>query len=500
MSSNKNTENRMIHKQASATVVLAFTVVCFMFTMFFVSKQVGTSYAVPTESVPKTLKWSGELLDYTNNWKFIARLDSDNNDLEPILTLQYNFKATDESTGKQYDLYCVEGQNAIIGEGYYDLEGEYEQAVAPGLAYILRNSYPMNTNSSYMKICENVKGQVGNTPATTNGQYKSQCQKYVTQYAVWYYLDVMGIKDRNGRTQLASSVAPKINAAAVAGPNYYGAADAIVKLVNDAKAYNSKQLESPTISINKNSIQYAVSEDGKFLESNEVVVSSNKKLDNYSVGFDTNNCDATIVDVNGNESSIFSNGTNFKIRIPLEKINSLETIDMVVAVTGSYTTDTVYSYKKRDNTDGQKPIIAAYTDGVATVDIAVDTKLTKIIKTDKETGKVVSGAVLAILAEDGNEMTRFTTSEEPYYINLTAGNYFVKEITAPEGYELSEEAVPFTVDDTKAINKVEIKNTPTTKVPDTASNIPAYLYIIGSMILVIGVAVIVVTTRQSKNN
>ena len=44
-----------------------------------------------------------------------------------------------------------------------------------------------------------------------------------------------------------------------------------------------------------------------------------------------------------------------------------------------------------------------------------------------------------------------------------------------------------------------MKNTPTTDVPNTAANIPLYLYIIGAMILVIGAGVIYVTTRGNKS-
>jgi len=486
---------RMVKKQASATVVLAATMVFFMISMFFVSKDIGTSYAIPTDSVPKTLKWSGEKFAPNNGWKFISKIE-DGGETLPVLALLYDFKATNEANSKQYDLYCIEGQNAQIAEGYYDLDDEIPSLVAPGLAYILRNSYPMNESSTYMAVCDKATGVVNGSPDAAGGQYKRECRKYITQYAIWYYLDIEGYRDREGRAQLADGAVKKI----LDAKSTNIVADAISRLVEDASNYNDKQTQAADISINKNNIQYTISEDGKFLESNEIVVNSNKKIDNYSVGFDSNNCDATIVDINGNETSIFGSGTNFKIRIPVEKINSLETIDMVVAVTASYTTDTVYSYKNRNDANSQKPIIAAYTDGVAPVDVTLETKLAKIIKTDKETGKVVSGAVLAILTKDGTEMTRFTTSENPYYINLAPGEYFIKEITAPEGYELSDEAIPFTVTENNTINKVEIKNTPTTKVPDTASNIPAYLYIIGSMILVIGVAVIVVTTRQSKSN
>ena len=84
---------------------------------------------------------------------------------------------------------------------------------------------------------------------------------------------------------------------------------------------------------------------------------------------------------------------------------------------------------------------------------------------------------------------------------LSAFNlYKVEETKAPDGYELNQASVAFKVKNDGTITKVVMKNTPTTDVPNTAENIPIYIYIIGGMILVIGIAVIYVTTKPKKNN
>ncbi len=503
MKSKKSKKKIRLDKHSSASIVLAFTFICFMLTMFMVSNQVGTSYAVPTNGVPQSLKFSGRT-GYPSI--FIMRVDNTNQDTDPKVLLNYDFKAKEctstsdsQCTGTEHHMYCIEGQNPTLGDGYYDkIEKPLDSSYAPGLAYILRNSYPLN--SAAMSFCNEKEGLVQGV----SGKYPAQCMKYTTQFAIWYYLDSLGQHDRNGRTQLASGVMDKINFAAnranVSVNAYYEVAEQIVKLVNNAKTYNSQQQTATTISIDKNNVVYHVSEDGKYLESNEIAVTSNKKLNNYSVGFSKNNCDAKIVDVSGNEVSTFNNGTSFKIKIPTEKLNTLDTVDLIVAVTGNYKTDTVYAYQRRDDKDAQRPIIAGYTDGSASVSVTLDTKLVRVIKTDKETGKPVIGAVLAIHGANGNEITRFTTTEEPHYLNLAAGNYILKEISSPEGYELNSDEIPFTVTADTTINEVEMKNTPTTNVPDTASTIPAYLYIIGSMILIIGLSVIVFSTKQNKSN
>lgn len=499
MKSKKTKKKVRLDSHSSASIFLAFTVICFMFTMLMASNQVSVSYAAPTDSVPQTLVFSGETFAGTGkDWLFIVRNDASNQDTDPKLFLSYDFKAKDQTSNTQYEMYCIDKQNATLGSvgSYYDLDGELDPTYAPGLAYILNNSYPLS--STALSFCNDKQGIVNGNA----GIYPTQCKKYTTQYAVWYYLDKM--KNFSGVSQLTAAEMEKINFAAnpanASSGAYYEVAAQVKKLAEAAIDYNSKQQTATTISVDKNNVQYHVTEDGKFLESNEITVTSNKVLNNYSVGFKSNNCNAKIIDVAGNENSVFNNGSKFKVRIPVEKLDTLETVDLVITITGSYTTDTVWAYKLRTNPNAQRPIIPSHTKKVANISITLDTKLVRVIKTDKETGKPVIGAVLAIMGADGNEITRFTTAEDPHYLNLAVGNYILKEISSPEGYELSSEEIPFTVTEDSTINEVEMKNTPTIKVPDTASSIPAYLYIIGSMILIIGLSVIVITTKQSKSN
>lgn len=500
----KNTKNKIkLDKHSSASIVLAFTVICFMFTMFMASNQVGKSYAATSlGTAPDLLKTSVQTFAGTSTpvWNFMTESGSDGNETEPLLTLNYDLKTSVCTNGNctgSYHTYCIEGQNDHLADSvYYKRADQIDSRYAPGLAWILENSYgnSMGTNSYFYQTCSTANG--------VNGKI-NECQKYASQYAIWYYLDTNGAHDRSGRTQLKYNAKSKIDrlADSTNTSNYRAVANAIVKFVQQANDYNKQNQEVTNISIDRNNIQYQVSEDGKFLESNEISVTSNKKLSNYVVGFKSNNCEAKIIDISGNEASTFSGSDKFKVRIPVEKLNTLNTVDLVVTVNGNYVIKTVYSYVSRDNPDvDQKIIIPDYTNAEASVSVTLDTKLVRVIKTDKETGKPVIGAVLAIHGADGNEITRFTTTEEPHYLNLAAGNYILKEISSPEGYELSTDEIPFTVTEDATINEVEMKNTPTTKVPDTASTIPAYLYIIGSMILIIGLSVIVFSTKQNKSN
>ena len=71
----------------------------------------------------------------------------------------------------------------------------------------------------------------------------------------------------------------------------------------------------------------------------------------------------------------------------------------------------------------------------------------RIRKVDKETGKVVSGAVLNILDSSNRVVETITTTED--YVSITdlgAGRYKVVEVKAPEGYLINEEEKEFVLD------------------------------------------------------
>lgn len=83
---------------------------------------------------------------------------------------------------------------------------------------------------------------------------------------------------------------------------------------------------------------------------------------------------------------------------------------------------------------------------------------TYISKQDIATGKEVPGAVLEILDKDRNIILTWITGEEPYLAErLPAGDYYLVEKTAPEGY-LKAEEVKFTVKETGEIQTVVMKD------------------------------------------
>ena len=117
----------------------------------------------------------------------------------------------------------------------------------------------------------------------------------------------------------------------------------------------------------------------------------------------------------------------------------------------------------------------------------VKPKSVSILKVDGQNGNPVAGAVLVIKDTNGKEIAKFTTTEQAYVIsNIEKGTYFVSEVEAPEGYDLSYETVSFEITDSEEPVSVVFKNskTPTYyEVPNTASNAPIIFYLIGGLMI-----------------
>lgn len=99
----------------------------------------------------------------------------------------------------------------------------------------------------------------------------------------------------------------------------------------------------------------------------------------------------------------------------------------------------------------------------------------QISKVDIATGKELPGAELVIRDKDGNTVAQWVSEDKPHYIEkLSAGDYTLTEITAPNGYQLAE-SIAFTVLPTGELQTVVMKDA---RIPeetpheDTPSNTP----------------------------
>ena len=97
-------------------------------------------------------------------------------------------------------------------------------------------------------------------------------------------------------------------------------------------------------------------------------------------------------------------------------------------------------------------------------DIANSQTVVHFSKVDAETGEELPGAVLELYAPDGSLLDTWETTDIPHVIpGLPVGEgYVLREVTAPEGYEISED-VTFAVTDTTEIQTITMEDE---KAPD----------------------------------
>lgn len=110
-------------------------------------------------------------------------------------------------------------------------------------------------------------------------------------------------------------------------------------------------------------------------------------------------------------------------------------------------------------------------DGNPLIVMVDDTTKVKISKRDITTDKELPGATLQIIDEDGNVVEEWVSADEAHLVEgkLIAGKeYTLREIIAPDGYEIANE-IKFTVNEDGSVTEVVMYDelTPDLETPPT---------------------------------
>lgn len=105
----------------------------------------------------------------------------------------------------------------------------------------------------------------------------------------------------------------------------------------------------------------------------------------------------------------------------------------------------------------------------------------EVAKADLTTGTELPGATLTVIDDDGIVTEWITDGRVHRVIGLEPGNYTLREISAPSGYEIAEE-VAFTVKATGEIQNVKMEDSATrtppesSDLPKTGDNLPWWIF------------------------
>ncbi len=483
-------EKRKVSLMTIATFLFAASVM--MFIGVIGSAYIGKSYAIESEALPETLTvhadntWGGDV----QNGVGLVLIKSGG---ENVIYLRSDFYG--ESNGHRYELYCLERTKGMPNDGTYTKDaGKTSSFTDAGIVYIVTNSYP-NSNTFMSDITPL-------DPSVDVSHYK----KVATQFAIWYYQDLA-----NGTPDSSEGVLTVKEKTALKADARYG--KAIVDLATKAlAAKNAPEAPADALSVDEKSISYRISDDGKYFESSLIsVTGSNSMFKSYTVSLDENTYGATIVNDKGAEvgnGAVFGALEKFKIRVPLEKLKDLNSIDLKANITGTFEHKQVFAYK-HSTESSQTALVGAFDNLNQNANIElqfnVPTGKVQVSKQDITNSKELPGATLVIHDCNGKEVAKWVSTTEPHYIEALpvttdTCKYTLTETIAPEGYELSSESIQFEVKDDGSVTAVVMKNTPLTPAPDTGMDIPMSVYIAGGIILICGIAVIYASVKPKKEN
>lgn len=136
------------------------------------------------------------------------------------------------------------------------------------------------------------------------------------------------------------------------------------------------------------------------------------------------------------------------------------------------------------------------TGDVQKIEMIDDIIKVEISKQDITSGKELPGAKLQIIDKDGNIIHEWISEDKSHlFEKLPTGEYTLKEITAPDGYEIAED-ISFVVNETSEIQKVVMKDEPTKIIVKTGDETTAGIYLLGLAVAASGIIYFIYRKRK----
>ena len=269
--------------------------------------------------------------------------------------------------------------------------------------------------------------------------------------------------------------------------------------------YIVREIESPSGYILSDK-EYAVSisEDGEVIEittENKPITVEISKRDVY--GNELVGAEMVLENADGEKVDKWtSDGTNHivsKLGAGEYVLKEIAAPDGYIIATDIKFTVDVYGNITVENVDSK----AVSDNGYPLIVMVDDTTKVRISKWDITTGEELPGATLQIIDENGNVVEEWVTTNEPHMIEgkLIAGKeYTLKEIIAPEGYEIANE-IKFTVNDDGTVTEVVMYDELTSKTDtpytgDNHSDFAAFAMLGAASVII---AILIITKKGKKH-
>ena len=334
-----------------------------------------------------------------------------------------------------------------------------------GLVYILKNGYP---NKS-------ITGD-------------NQKDYYITQTAVWWYLDEV-----HGTTNLGDQFKNS-------GSDSYGLRKYVKNLVTEGVKHkgDSTSLANTKLKLSTSDITMKLKDN--YYVSDAIKASVAENVSTYKVTLSGAPA-GTIIEKNDTKSNYngefsVNKDESFKIMVSKDKMTekSLSIKKNATAVgTAQYK---AYEYQPVDKSMQNVALLektAVSVTSALTLQITKEEKpVISIIKVDQETQQPLANATLVIKNSKGENVYKFNTTTNPEIITEITeyGTYTIEEVSAPEGYIKSDRKISFTIDENHLSHQITFENAKEVYVPNTANTSSIIMIILGIVMLGAGIEVV----------
>lgn len=372
--------------------------------------------------------------------------------IQHIRSLNYN-----EDT-RMYALATTDGRIVFCLNSSAIAPGENNTPSPQTYYYVGDNGISTDISSKAPAIISIINDYSNSSIMIKNdGSQMSNREKFfVTQYTLWNYIEgTSGLITQNGVNWIKSSrfsnayntLMSRANNAAKNGIK--NPKISITSYSGGALSAEMAPKQGTSLMLSKTSFGVSFTQTSNDKQDFKVSLSASSGVKSYLTDNDGN--------ANYGTEHTFKAGQRFKIAIDTAgSSNGVKeaTVTFNVSGTTQETKDQlkVYAaYNKGNKGESFQDVAMVTTSNVPlSTGFSVKTDISKnydleIVKVNSKNEKI-AGAVIGIYTSEGNKVNEVTSTTSPEKVSLPAGKYYIQEISAPEGYLLSDQKVNFSID------------------------------------------------------